>query len=336
MITITKKHAETIKKVCSIASSRNPIAIFENVLLQADNNSLKLTASDSVIECTSTIDCEVKSPFTTTVNAAKFMQSFNACKGDVVVSVKDDMQIKSGRSKFTLPILSGDDYPLFEASKDAESITDDINAILGKVKKVSFASGKDDVRYYLNGVYIGADVVATNGHMAAVISSDVELKSSLIVPISSIPKLPLTANKMVFDSNCLTIQSDNFTFKTKLIDGKFPDYKRIQVQPNHTATVNRFDLIESIKACSITANDFKCVTMSFSDNELTLESGRQKESTIIKLDAKHDNDFVFNVNSDYLINSLSCLSDDLVTIGFSNASMIIDSDVKIIISAVAK
>ncbi len=328
MITISKKYKEEIKQVCNAASNKSHIQALENIYISASVDGIViLKAGDSLVEFTRMIVADkFESGFTTTVNATKFMQSFNACSGDVEIIVKEDMIIKSGRRKFTLPIISADAYPAYPEMDECKTI--ECANLIDKIKQVSWASAQDDVRYQLNGVYVGNHAVSTNGHKLSLI--DLGVDTNLIIPIESIKKLPPIENYTVTSSdNILSIRNDDLEFKTKLVDANFPDYKRVMQTPDKYLTVNSIDFIDAVKASSVLA-DSKSKTVIFTfgqDSKVESASGDKRESSSIGFDCDSEHDeFQFACNSSYLLELLNTVSSETLIIGFTDQQMIISQD----------
>lgn len=142
---------------------------------------------------------------------------------------------------------------------------------------VSLFRGIDDIRYYLNGLYLetganGARLVGCDGHQLAVANLDgcypeaaIILPNSLIAAVKSKPKAPqhvtLEFNHGTqhykkngeFIPRNITLTIGEITAMGKEIDGKFPDYRR-SVPSEVDGTSAQFDprLISRIdKACAI-------------------------------------------------------------------------------------
>lgn len=336
MITIQKSQAEFVKQVCQSAASRAPIQAYENVLIRTGDNAVEMKAGDQLIELTRIIDAEVQSGFETTVNAAKFLQSFNACAGDVTITVTDKMTIKSGKRRFTLPIISAESYPSYPEMEETKRI--ESPSMINDIKAASWASGVDDARHYLNGVYVGDHVVATNGHRLCIVESQ-PIETPVIIPIATVKRLPDFDGDVYVSDSIMCIKSDRATFKTKLVDGRFPDYKRVVPKCSKSASVNVSEFKDAIKAAQITANSqFKTVEIKF-DKESTVSatSADKREDSLIGFECDTNEKISFAVNSSYLLDALNALSSDTVEIQFPDSlgQMMIDQDgIKSIISAV--
>jgi len=335
MFTISKKYAEQIKQVCSVASPRSAIQAFENVFISATSESVTLKAGDSLIELSRTIIPEsFESGFETTVNAAKFLQAFNACPGDVTLIQKDDLTIKSGRTKFTLPTVSPESYPAYQDVGDVVKIDVEPSNLVRSIKKVSFAAGRDDARAFLNGVHLGESIAAANGHALAVIDG---FGGNAIIPITAVAKMPDDGCAVFVSENVFCIEGDDFIFKTKLIDYSYPDYKRAIQQTTKVVTVLREDLLSATKSAAITANQkFKTVTFEFGKDlaKVSSTSESKKEKSNIEFDADCSESFVFSVNSSYLIDALNAIESDSVKLEFSEHQMQIKSEILIVIQGV--
>lgn len=325
MFTIEKNQIESIKQVCKTAASRHACQSFECVLIEADGDSVTLTGGDGIVEIQRTIPANVKTGFKVAVNATKFMQAVNAC-GDATVVLKDQLIVKAGRRQFKLHTVDADAYPAYPQAIDDHKLDIDPQNLIESIKAVSFAAAKNDVRHMLNGVYIGKDAAATDGHRMAVVP--LELDKSAIVSIEAVNKIPLDFGGSVFLSdNVLSIVSDDKSFKCKLIDGKYVSYdKAIPSKFNHTVEVNRADFIDAIKAAQINAPESGNVLFHFcQDSTIKSRSGRSEDAQV-GFDCTTDSDFEMAFNSSYLLSALSVLHSESVVIKFADSQLVIESD----------
>jgi len=327
MFTITKDHSDTIKQVCQSAASRSPIAAFQNVLIQADagNKQVTLKAGDSIIELTKTIDAQVELDCAFQVDAAKFLKAFNACKKDVSITVKDlQIEIKSGRSKFKLAYHQADGYPAFPNAEDLEKVDITIDSLVNKIKMVSFAAAKNDVRFVLNGVYVGNHVVATNGHRMT--WADCGLTESFIVPVEAINKAPVFNGDVYKNDNILAFIGDHEQFKTKLVDGKYVPYERVMFEADQLVNVNKSEIIDAIKSVSITSNlDTNSIVLNIGKESFVKAKAQNDESTIgFECDSSIDIEKGFNWS--YLLDALNSIDSEQITIGFCEKGAVISDD----------
>lgn len=155
------------------------------------------------------------------------------------------------------------DFPVLRDCGDAVwQITMPIAEFRSDIEFVARSMSTEEVRYYLNGIHFnGADIVATNGHTLHCVTTrhDFTAPNHIIVPRKAIDVF-LAASKGVAGDVTITctqgtgvhfrggfifsLDGGSTVIRTKLIDGTFPDYKR--VTPDITAPdVRSFTFIES-------------------------------------------------------------------------------------------
>ena len=325
MITISKSHQDAIKQVCQAASSKSHIQALENVHINASVDGIvTLKAGDSLVEVTRLVVADsVETGFTTTVNASKFMQSFNACNGDVTIIVKDEMTIKSGRRKFILDTINPDSYPSYPELTDDQII--DCPNLIELIKSVSWAAAVDDVRFYLNGAHIGECVVSTNGHKMSLVKANID--TDIIIPVEAVRKLPnLTSYQVSASDNILAIKTDDMEFKTKLVDGRFPDYKRVIRDVEKRATVNTEEFKNAIKAAAVLADEKKKTIVFTFGVESKVESAEtsRKESSSIGFDCDTSDDIKFACSSAYILELINSVQSESVILGFNDNQLIVE------------
>lgn len=234
----------TLGHVQSVVERRNTIPILANAMLVAENDSLKITASDMEIEATETIATTVITPGKTTVSANTFYDIVRKLPDGSTVEITLDgshLEIKAARSRFRLPVLSPDDFPLINAGElpiAFEMPAEKLGAMFGSAR---YAISTEETRYYLNGIYFHVLdnellAVATDGHRLARITTqrpegvDIE---GIIIPrkcIGEVIKIIDEVEGNVFieiSASKIRLTLGNVIITSKVIDGTFPDYNRI-------------------------------------------------------------------------------------------------------------
>jgi DNA polymerase-3 subunit beta len=330
MFKITKNQIEDINTVCKAAATRHANQAFENVLINVSIDGIVFfTGGDGTIQIDRNIVSDkVETGFTISVNAHKFSQAITAC-GDCTVILKDQLIVKSGRRNFKLQAVDAESYPSFPEPTNNDKIDISAENLIDSIKSVAFASAKNDVRYVLNGVCIGVDAVATNGHRMAVMP--LGLSKSVIVSIDAVGKIPAGAKGEIYISdNILSIVDsvNQSSFKCKLVDGRYPEYKKVVPKKStvkHEATVNRVDFIDAIKAAQINMPDSGNVLFTFGENTIKSRSGKN-EYAEVGFDCDCSSNFEMSFNSSYLLGALSSLISDKVTMGFTDSQVVIECD----------
>lgn len=324
MLTINKDCLPAIKRVCKIAPAKSANSAFECVHARTQDGRLILTCGDGVVESTISIPADIDVDIEFMVNAQKFTQSIHATNGGKI-ELKDDLVIKQGRRRFTIKTLNADAYPFFN-DDDFKSINLSVEDIKKAVDKVSFCAAVNDVRYFLNGVLLAECAVATNGHRMAVTKTNFD--GNVIVPIEAIKKFDLGVGIVKVSESAIRFDNTTEVFTCKLIDGKFPDYKRVIPNKfNNEAVVNRAEFVDALKAVIISApTDSKTIHLKFDQESIMETSVKNSSSASVGFDAGCEGAFEFHVNSSYLLDAFNALQSDSVTLFFADNAIVIDQD----------
>lgn len=327
MFKLTKEQTELAINACKFAASRHANQGFECVLINADSESNKVTftAGDSIVEKIRVISCDVELSLSVAVNAAKFSQSIAACKNPTIL-LKDQLTVKSGRRVFNIHTVDPSAYPAYPESIKENEMDIAPNELIDAIKTVAFSAAKNDVRYVLNGVFIGKNAVATNGHRLCIYP--LGLDKDAIISIDAVNKMPSDIDgKVYLSNNVLSFVSDEYSFKSKLIDGKYVPYEKI-IPSKFTSnvTVNREDFIDAVKAAKINSPDSGNIFFKFGkDSEIKSRSGKN-EDAVIGFDCESSNEFEMGFNSSYLIEALNMLSLDSIDIKFTDGQLYIEQE----------
>ena len=249
------------------------------------------------------------------------------------------LQIKSKKSKFTLSALNAKTFPLMD-TEDENSLTFTIKSGDFKeiIAKTAFAMAQQDVRYYLNGLFINISQkeifgVATDGHRLAKsgISSDtgIEENISAIIPRKGVIEIDKHLDeeqkiKAIISKNHLEISSSDAHAVTKLIEGNFPNFEKvIPEDTNKTVLVNCKSFKEALIRVSILSNDrFKGVRLNFLENEIRVSANNpEKEEATDDIKSTYSGEPVevgFNVN--YLIDVINAIKTENIQIQLKDAN----------------
>lgn len=253
---------EPLRLISGAIERRQTLPILSNVLLFVDKNTIKMTATDSEIELTThialdqTIDLEP-----TTVPGKKMLDIVANLPENSSINIQQQesrLLIKSGRSRFSLSTLPAAEFPNIDQEASKHQFSFSQKQLKALLEKIYFAMANQDVRYYLNGLLFQIEggqltAVSTDGHRLAMAKTDIDDKEQslrLIVPRKGVVELiRLLEDKdediaINVSDNFIKIDTANFSFISKLIEGKFPDYQRVIPKNND-------------KIVEIDANDLK-------------------------------------------------------------------------------
>ena len=267
-------------QVQSVVERRNTIPILANVVLQASDGMLSMTATDMDMDIATQVECSVGAAGTTTLSAHMLYDIARKLPegADVEIAVSDGhAMISAGRSNFRLPTLPVEDFPAISVSEMPDSFSVTAADIRDMIDATRFAISTEETRYYLNGIYLHKSeqgelcAVATDGHRLAMtrqsLPSGASNMPSIIVPRKAVTEVRKLLDDFEGDVGvALSDTRAEFSFgavrlKTKLIDGTFPDYTRVIPRGNDrimqvdaasfSAAVDRVSTISSEKSRSV-------------------------------------------------------------------------------------
>ena len=245
--------------------------------------------------------------------------------------------IKSGKSRFTLATLPAQEYPVIDITDEAVDFSLSHEKLTNLLTNTQFAMAQQDVRYYLNGLLLevadkSIKAVATDGHRLAFDETDIKKSSEetrqVIVPrkgVTELIRLLQTSENeanVKISKNHIQITSDNLSFTSKLIDGKFPDYQRVIPELSETVlTANREELKNSLARAAILSNEkYRGVKVGFSKDSLRiLAHNPEKEEAEVEVGVTYQGEEMeigFNVN--YIIDALSAIKTEKVILSVLN------------------
>jgi DNA polymerase-3 subunit beta len=305
---------KALTHVQSVVERRNTIPILSNVLLQAAQGRLKLTATDLDIEIVESIPAEVARGGAATVPAHMLY--------DIVRKLPDGAQLEleqatdgqrvsifAGRSRFALQALPHEDFPDLAAGDFPNSFAVAAVDLKGLIEKTRFAISTEETRYYLNGIYFHEvqalgmlRAVATDGHRLAQAQiarpEGAKGMPGVIVPrktVLEVVKLfdgvdgavdvALSASKIRFAAGDLVLTS-------KLIDGTFPDYERVIPRNNDKKlTLDTAAFAAAVdRVSTISMEKGRAVKLQIGGNKVVLavnnpDSGSAEEEVVCVYDA---------------------------------------------------
>ncbi len=355
---VTVERAQLVKSlthVHRVVERRNTIPILSNVLLRAEGGELKLKATDLDIEISEAIPAVVSEPGATTVPAHMIHDIVRKLPdgAQVELATRPDgatLDIRSGRSKFSLQMLPESDFPDLTAGTFSHTFTLTAADLKRLVDRTWFAISTEETRYYLNGIYFHAvenggalkfRAVATDGHRLARAEIEAphgsEDMPGVIVPRKTVGEI----QKLVEDPEAkVTVElSDSkirLTFlgkdgenptvgivlTSKLIDGTFPDYGRVIPQGNDKLMrVDRGEFATAVdRVSTISSERGRAVKLTMSEGKLVLSvTNPDSGSATEELPVEYDQETLdIGFNSRYLLDIAGQLETESALFRFSD------------------
>ena len=340
-LTISKESLlEQLTHIIGAVEKKHTSKILENILILVTENKLQMVGTDLEIEMSSTIDIQAESTGKVTAPARKLYDICKALPNDSFILLETHearLLIKGARSKFELSTLPADDYPLLDDIPIKQEISIPENRLKALMEKVSFSMANQDVRYYLNGLLFEFSnnmivAVSTDGHRLALskyTSADEMTQFKIIVPRKGILELSrlldatseLPVNLQISD-NHLRVNKDNIRFTSKLIDGKYPDYKAaIPSNSFHSIELDREQFRDTLARVAILSNEkFKGIRLGFKQGVMSLHSNNpDNETAEEELDINYSGEpFEIGFNVTYLLEAVNHLEGDTLFLNLSS------------------
>jgi DNA polymerase-3 subunit beta len=243
---------------------------------------------------------------------------------NAVISLKreaDNVIVSSGRSRYTLKTLEAEEFPRIEADNWEERFKIKQLDLKKLLDKTSFAMAVQDVRYYLNGVLLELEkdtlrAIATDGHRLAQTDVDITLDLNsprqLIVPRKAVTEINRfidgdseTELTIEISKNHLKLTKGETVLITKLIDGKFPEFKGVlETELNIVIKFNRAEFIETMnRAAVLTTDRFKGVKIALEPGVMRITANNpEQEEAIEEIEIDYDGETMeTGYNITYLI-----------------------------------
>ncbi len=257
-----------------------------------------------------------------TANGKKFLDIIRILKDDEIVleKITNNLNIKQNKSKFKLPTFNPDNFPTFPLINDKPQITLDSISLIRGFKKISSAIDNNNPKFELNGALLdikeqSTKLIGTDTRRLAVaeIININEQEFSLIIPkkaILEIQKLFMDQINIYYDDTNLIIKNENYYFFSRLINGNYPDYRRIiPSESKITLTLPKKEMIDAIKMITTISQEIKITFQkeSILFNSLTADNIEAK--TELLLHTGLNESFELNVNSRYLLDFITQIED---------------------------
>lgn len=326
-----------LASVAGAVERRNTVPILANVALMFDSGGrIDVITTNLDMQVSRSVPCDSAVSWSTTVSAhlLKAMADKMPAGGEVSIDHGGArLVIRCGRARFELATLPIEDFPIMAAEPEwpvsFEMTGSELAAMLHHVKP---GISTEETRYYLNGIYLERHeaelfAVATDGHRLASARRAAPdgtqpmgeaMPAGVIIPRQVLPVLePMLKEARVtvhLSATRMVVESGEVTLSTKLVDGNFPDWRR--VVPVGNEHVIRFDpapLADAVeRVATISADKTRALKIEASGDRLLLtvtsaEHGTATEEVPCDYGGKG---ILFGVNAAYLLGFLARLPGD--------------------------
>jgi len=336
-----QKLVSGMQRVIGVVERRLTLPILANVLCSIDGQKMRFTATDLEVEIEHI--CELDESFEPTEFTIPGHKFYDICKSLSVDTVyfcyeNQKVSLKTESAHYTLASLPAADFPNIEQVQPLIEFNLSQRQLKQLLNQTQFAMADQDVRFYLNGMLLQVagdtiHAVAMDGHRfahAELILADTSNlgEQQVLVPFKGIIELnrllennndPITIK---FCSNYLWVEMENLWFRSKLIDGVFPDYNLIMRNiGQQTINVEKKSFKQALSRLAILASSqLNAVRVEINAHSMKLLAiNQESDEAWEKLSIQYQGEpTVLGFNIKYLLDMLAVIEADTVSIQFSS------------------
>tara|TARA_B100001123_G_scaffold441913_2_gene584205 strand:+ start:7116 stop:8228 length:1113 start_codon:yes stop_codon:yes gene_type:complete len=321
-----------------VVEKRTTLPILSNVLIEAKNSSVKITATDLDLiftDLSKNVKIDIEGSTTTSASViydiVRKLPTGSKINFNLVSENK--LQLESEKSKFNLLCLSSSDFPIVDENFNDNEFTIETKTMLKIINKSKFSISNDESRHYLNGIFLHQTeheknyfltAVATDGHRMSISKMKLESKVNfepIILPKKTAFQLVTlledqeTLIKICNIKSKIKFQFNNSVLISKLIDGRFPNYNQVIPSANKKRLeINLNSFLNSVdRVASVSTDKKEGVKFELLKNLLKLSvnnpnSGDGNET----LEVKFEDELNISFNSKYLIDVASQINGEKI------------------------
>jgi len=327
---------KSLTLVQGIIEKKNTLPILSNVLLEARNGKLSIVATDLDLVFNDELsEIKISKEGATTTSATILYDILRKISGnsDINFDLKNENKLNliTDNSDFNLLCLPIDNFPNFSDNFESDEISFNRSKFLSLLNKTKISISNDDTRHYLNGIYLHLTesqdrkyltAVATDSHRLSSNSIEIDKSKnfhSIILPkktVFQLCNLLVDANEKVLiqtSENKIQFKIGKTKLISKVIDGKFPDYKKVVPTNNDKIlTVASSDFVQAIERVITVSLDRKegvKLVLSKDNIKFSVNSTNSGEGNEVIKSNFTSEEMTVSFNSKYLVDVASEVED---------------------------
>jgi DNA polymerase-3 subunit beta len=318
-----------IQAVQNVISVRATLPILSNILVETQQDGIKLTATDLDIGISCVIPVDIQEQGAIMLPAKRFSDIIKELPSeDVSITSKKNnlVIIETGLCQFKIMGLAREEFPKLPEFNNREVIKLEQTGLKQVLNLTSFAVSFDETRYILNGILFKINknnltFVATDGRRLAIIEKKlkqgIDRDINIIIPIKTIHELNRNLKdegelNLLLGNNQVLFDLGNVVVISRLIEGEFPDYRQVIPPPSENKIrIDRTQFLLAVRRAALLATpDYQAVKLEVFKNKLvvsksTPDIGESREEVNIEYQGK---EMAIGFNPDYLIDVLKNLT----------------------------
>lgn len=339
-----------INKSLHVVAQKATIPILSNLLLEAVNNELIITATDLTVGVRCVAEAKVFQEGATTLPAKRFAQlirELTATQVEISTNANEITEIVADSSRFKLHGMSKAEFPSLPNVSGAVQVKVSQSELNDMLFRTAFSVSREDNRYVLTGLHMQiingeAVFIGTDGKRLArarmTVNVDPAFNSNYIIPLKAVDEFMKNLGNegeatLYLMPDRIAVESMNTITVTKLLSGDYPDVCRIIPERSETVVnVHREELMTLLRQIALfIADTTHSVRFAFSSGELKLSAnttdiGEGKVSMPVNYRGPQ-REIAFNPN--FFLDILRHSKAETVTVGITdpyNPGIITDSE----------
>ena len=335
---------KALNSVVKGVASKTTMPILEGILIQTNDNEIKLTTYDLEIGIEYVMECEVKEQGSTVVNAIMFSEIIRKLPDtEIYITLNENnlLEIECEGALYKLTTMNPEEFPELPKIEVENSIELEQNTLKNMIKRTIFAVSTEESRPIFTGCLIETEnnklnIVAVDGFRLALRSVYLTQKTNdfnAVIPGKTLNEV----NKILLDSfepvkigiskNKALFEIDKCKIVTRILDGEFLNYKNVipntwetRIRVNRSNLQDCFERISLISSSSVEKEKKYPVKVVVDIGKVTIsctnQTGDAKEELFISTEGKN---LEAGFNPKYFLDSLKVIDDEEVYVEFGSS-----------------
>ena len=336
---LREKLAHAVYKAEKITGKNLTLPVLKCVLLEAQNNNLKILATNLDLGVEINIPVKVISPGKIAVpgsTLSSFVQNLQNDKNVTLEVVDNNLHVSTSGNSTIIKSLPHDEFPTIPTISKERSFSLNSKDFVKGLKSVWYSSSTSSMKPELSSVFIYHDdeniiFAATDSFRLA--EKRIKVKkgkdfTQILLPYKNTPEIIRILDEVdgdvevAMNKNQIAFAQGGLYLTSRIIDGIFPDYKQIVPKEHKTEViVLKQDLINSLKIANIFSDSFNQLSMTIHPSKKLFELKTRNSDVgenVNKLDAAlSGEDIDINFNYKYIVDCFQSIESDSVSLKFN-------------------
>ena len=338
LVCIKEKFKEYVSLASKVTSKNTTLPILNSILLVAENNLLKIRATNLDIGVEFEITSKIQKNGTVAVPGDILNNTLSCLPNDKNISLdlnNGNLEISTTNNSITIKSQEVEDFPTIPKIKEGESFNISSKKLTEGIKSVWYSASVSDIKPEISSVFIYPEdnyllFVSTDSFRLAekkIINKESADFPGIIIPFKNISEIvrvfdDINENiNVVFNKNQISFNYKERHLTSRIISGIFPDYKQIIPKENKTEViVLKQDIIDSLKLVNIFSDNFNKVNIKINKKDALFELSSKNDyggnNTKIKATISGEN-IELGFNYRYIMDCFQSIPSDSIVLQFN-------------------